>query len=420
MESSNRYSGILKSLGPGLLWAGAAIGVSHLVQSTRAGASYGFALIGVVILANIVKYPFFEFGPRFAAATGESLLEGYKRLGKWAVWMYIFLTIAMMFTIQAAVTMVTAGIAAHLTGWELHPTTWSAVLLAVCCFILAYGRYALLDKVIKGVIILLTVSTVLAVILSANSPRVLSTGFAPPEVWTIATIPFLAALIGWMPSAFDIAVWNSIWTLERRKQTGYAPKLNEALFDFRLGYIGTVILAVCFLILGATVMYGSGEQFSNIGSIFARQLIEMYVSILGGWSYPIIILAAFTTMFSTTLTVLDGFPRSLGRAISNLFPIESEKDKERIYWSIVAVLMFGSIILMTSFRQSMTYLVDFATTVSFVSAPVLAILNYKVVTHSSMPPEAVPKAWLRTMSLVSLFILSGLSIAYVVWRFLLS
>ena len=28
----------LKSIGPGLLFAGAAIGVSHLVQSTRAGA----------------------------------------------------------------------------------------------------------------------------------------------------------------------------------------------------------------------------------------------------------------------------------------------------------------------------------------------------------------------------------------------
>ena len=32
----------LKSLGPGLMWAGAAVGVSHLIQSTRAGANFGF------------------------------------------------------------------------------------------------------------------------------------------------------------------------------------------------------------------------------------------------------------------------------------------------------------------------------------------------------------------------------------------
>jgi Mn2+/Fe2+ NRAMP family transporter len=70
-------------LGPGLLWAGAAIGVSHLVQSTRAGANYGFALLWALLLANIFKYPSFKFGPRYAAATGKSLLHGYSEIGKW-------------------------------------------------------------------------------------------------------------------------------------------------------------------------------------------------------------------------------------------------------------------------------------------------------------------------------------------------
>ena len=34
-----------KTLGPGILFASTAIGVSHLVQSTRAGAKYGFGLL---------------------------------------------------------------------------------------------------------------------------------------------------------------------------------------------------------------------------------------------------------------------------------------------------------------------------------------------------------------------------------------
>ena len=72
---------ILKSLGPGLLFAGAAIGVSHLVQSTRAGADFGFGLLWAILIAALFKYPFFQFGPRYAAATGETLLDGYKKLG---------------------------------------------------------------------------------------------------------------------------------------------------------------------------------------------------------------------------------------------------------------------------------------------------------------------------------------------------
>ena len=71
-----------KTLGPGILFATTAIGVSHLVQSTRAGAEYGFALIGFVLMANILKYPFFEYGSRYANTTGKSLIYGYNKMGK--------------------------------------------------------------------------------------------------------------------------------------------------------------------------------------------------------------------------------------------------------------------------------------------------------------------------------------------------
>ena len=50
-----KVSSILKKLGPGLLFAGAAIGVSHLVQSTKAGADFGLGLVWALIIANIFK-----------------------------------------------------------------------------------------------------------------------------------------------------------------------------------------------------------------------------------------------------------------------------------------------------------------------------------------------------------------------------
>ena len=74
-----------RALGPGVLFAGAAIGTSHLVQSTRAGALFGLGFLGIIIFANLIKYPAFSFGPAYTAATGESLIDGYARLGKWVV-----------------------------------------------------------------------------------------------------------------------------------------------------------------------------------------------------------------------------------------------------------------------------------------------------------------------------------------------
>ena len=107
----------IKNLGPGLLFAGAAIGVSHLVQSTRAGADFGLGLLWALLLVNLFKYPFFQFGPRYASATGESLLDGYKKMGNGILIAYFILTFATMFTIQAAVTIVTAGLASQLFGF---------------------------------------------------------------------------------------------------------------------------------------------------------------------------------------------------------------------------------------------------------------------------------------------------------------
>lgn len=90
----NRF---LKTLGPGILFASTAIGVSHLVQSTRAGADFGFALLWAIVAANVLKFPFFEYGSRYANATGESLIDGYGKLGRWMLWLYFFITLFSMF-----------------------------------------------------------------------------------------------------------------------------------------------------------------------------------------------------------------------------------------------------------------------------------------------------------------------------------
>jgi len=69
--SDNTPRSIFKIIGPGLLFAGSAVGVSHLVQSTRAGGTYGFALVIFILLALLAKYPAFVFAPSYAVATGK-------------------------------------------------------------------------------------------------------------------------------------------------------------------------------------------------------------------------------------------------------------------------------------------------------------------------------------------------------------
>ncbi|MCD4695585.1 MAG: Nramp family divalent metal transporter [Bacteroidales bacterium] len=407
-------------MGPGLLYAGAAVGVSHLVQSTRAGANYGFDLLWILIIANIIKYPFFEFGPRYAAATGNSLIHGYHKIGKWAVWMFTLLTIATMFTIQAAITIVTAGLVGNVFGIGLNPVQLSAIILVVTMIVLIVGKFAILDKLIKLVIVLLALSTLGAVIFAIGKSTFPENVNAIDFSWANKVdIFFLIAFVGWMPAPIDVTVWQSLWTKAKYKNLGYTPKLKHALLDFKIGYIGTAILAVFFLTLGALVIYGSGEDLSPDGVVFAGQLINMYTSNIGSWAYIIIAVAALTTMFSTTLTCLDAYPRVMKPVTEIIIPkiksINRKYDWETWVWIIIVAS--GALILMSVLSSSMRTMVDIATTLSFVTAPVLAFLNYKVVTDKHMPKNAVPGAGLRIYAWAGMVFLSVFTLVYLAWKF---
>jgi len=387
----------LKKLGPGFIFAGAAIGVSHLVQSTRAGADFGLGLLWALLLINMVKYPFFEFGPRYASATGESLLEGYKKLGKWVLGLYFVLTFATMFTIQTAVTIVTAGIASSLFGFG-SMVLWTFVITICCFLILLLGRYRLLDSLMRNIVIGLTICTLAAVLLALPNSEATSIQQVIPS--GAGSIAFLIAFMGWMPAPLDISVWSSIWTIEKRKLQPRLDRKQSAL-DFNVGYATTTVLAIGFLSLGALVMYPSGESFSGQGGAFANQLIDLYASTLGQWTRVIIGVAALTTMFSTTLTTLDGSPRVMHRSTELL----AKRSFAKGYPFWLAVLSVGTLLIFTLLLSEMRLLVDIATILSFLTAPFYALINLILLRSRHTPKSARPGRIMQFFSVCAIVIL---------------
>jgi Mn2+/Fe2+ NRAMP family transporter len=408
----------IRMLGPGLLFAGAAVGVSHLVQSTRAGASFGFELVWILIIANVLKYPFIEFGPRYANATGNSLIDGYRNTGKWALWLYIVITFATMFAIQAAVTVVTAGLFAKIFNLNLNAVTISAMMLVIAIIFLGIGRYAALDKIMKIVIVTLAISTIIAVTYAFSMGFFDEASLAGNFDWSNQLhIFFIISFIGWMPAPIDVSVWQSLWAVAKTKQLGKKPTLKQAMLDFNIGYIGAAVLAFGFLSLGALVMFGSGETLSDKGVVFADQLINMYTGSIGAWAYPLIAIAALTTMISTTITCLDAFPRVLRQSTFLALPqIEkSPKNEKTLYWFWIIIVSVGTLLLLSVLSGSMGFMVDLATTISFVTAPVLAILNFKVIMHRRFPQEAKPKKWLIIYAWAGIAFLVAFSLFYLIW-----
>ena len=399
-----------KTLGPGILFASTAIGVSHLVQSTRAGANYGFGLLLFIIIANVFKYPFFEFGSRYANATETSIIHGYKKLGEWVLLSYLTITLISMFFIASAVGAVTSGFLQNLFNTSHIGILNHIILFTICGAILSLGKYNYLDSLIKIIGFTLLVSTLFAFILVlVKGPA--SDTLLPSISYDKTDILFIIALMGWMPTAVDLSSWNSLWTLERIKQTKFKPSLKQTIFEFNLGYVFSAVLSLCFVTLGAYLMYGTDSTFSNSSSLFASQVIKLYTESIGSWSYLIISIAGFSIMFGTCVAVFDGYARSASECIRL---IKNKKSQNKRHYDILLwILITGSLAIIILFGNKLKQLVDLATTISFMIAPGVAIANYKLVLGPYLTKDQAPPKWLKILSICGIIYLISFGLLFI-------
>ena len=418
--------GLQKSLGPGILLAGACIGGSHLMSSTTAGAKFGFALVGLILFTNLVKYPFLLVGTRFTAATGKSLLEGFQARNKFYLPLYLIVSlITGTFTI-AAVSFVSGLLLTNIPLFSTFPAMDLSIgILVVSGLILLFGHYRALDSISKTLVILLTLFTFFAVIslVSSGSFSNVDIGWinTDPSPWKLANLSFLIPLMGWMPGPVELCVWPSLWMFSRSKDTEYKPRVDEAEFDFNLGYIVTVITAMFFLTLGALTMYGSGESMlSGTGVSFAQNLIRLYTESMGGWARWIIVPAAFAAMFSTTLTCLDAYPRSIS-AIQGLLlhkdkgQIRTAPEQKRLEaWVVIHI--FASLMALLVARSGGIGVKDFvfgAMTGSFLTAPLFAWMAMDTLNSPLVATRYQYGFLMKSLCWLGLIFLGGFSLIFV-------
>ena len=387
-------------IGPGIIFAGAAIGGSHLMSSTTAGARFGFSLIVLILITNFLKYPFLLVGTRFTASTGMTLLEGFKKRN--SLYLPIFLIISLVtgtFTI-AAVSFVSGVLLTNIPLFSnFPPMDLSIMVLVICGFILIFGKYKALDNLSKILVSLLTILTFFAVIsllINGSLNNDLTATFFNPETspWRLSNLSFLIPLMGWMPCPVELCVWPSLWMFSKNKESKYRPTVQEAEFDFNLGYLITIITAIFFVTLGAITMYGTGDgMLSGSGVSFAQNLIKLYTESIGEWSKWVIIPASFAAMFSTTLTCLDAYPRSISSIQglirgTDLGRIDSSFEQTRFQnWMVIHI--FASLIALLLAKSGGIGVKDFvfgAMTGSFLSAPVFAWMAMDTI-NSDLVPE---------------------------------
>jgi len=385
LSNQSTWASKLKAMGPGILMASAAVGGSHIVSSTQAGGSYGWSLLLLVILANVFKYPFFRFGAEYTADTGKTLVEGYAEKGKLYLWIFFVLNV-----FSAMVNSI---------------TQWSLILVAVIWAMLLFGGYKLLDGMAKWIMSALTIATVLAVIIAAIKHPEYSSDFVEKTPWQMAALPFIVSLLGWMPAPIEISAINSLWSAEKKKTVNF--NTEDALFDFNVGYIGTAILAVFFVALGALIQYPTGQAVEAASAKYISQFVGMYASVLGEWSRYLITFIAFLCIFGTVITVIDGYSRVNQESLRLLIRQKEDTRKSLNIWMTITAII--GIVIIKFFAGQVSTMLRFAMIGSFLTTPFFALLNYVLVTREN---KNLP-SWLKLLAIAGLIFLFGFAIFFI-------
>ena len=409
------FKTLQEKLGPGLLYAAVAVGVSHLVSSTTAGATYGFIMVGYMVLVCLVKYPTFLFGATYAAATGETLVEGYTRMGKWVVVLFFFMQLFEYTFAISGVSVTTAAIFRSVFDIEAGIVLELGLVLS-CILIVALGRYAVLEDVTRVLVILFSIGTVIAAAIAVGGIDSAGASLSADLTFDTPTILFLIAVAGWMPTGTAGSVGLSLWVKAKAIRLQRPVTQKEAAFDFHVGYGTAIFLAICFVSLGTYVMYINGTEVESNGALFAAQLINLFTSTIGSWIYPVIALAAITVMYSTLLTLVDLLPRSSAAALVEIISVPKDQVSEKfskLYMTFIGIELLLVLTVLFVLLEDFGTFIAWVTSMGFVVAPVFSFLNHKAMFGAVVKPEDRPGNFLRYWSISTIIILTVVAVMFV-------
>jgi Mn2+/Fe2+ NRAMP family transporter len=408
---------MFKKLGPGFMIAAAAVGVSHLVQSTRAGADYGMALTWLIFAIVILKYPAFRFATDYAAVTGNSLVHAYKGMGKLAMSWLIFAMVMEVLVGSTAVSLITAGLFIQILKLPISAPVGAFIIAILTAILLIKGNYARVESVVKILVITFSILVLLCSIVAVTQLGSDGREILPTVSYDLALLGFILAMTGWMPLPMSVSIYQSAWVKEKVAINKADYSRSQAVTDLNIGWILTLVLAICFVVMGTAILFQSGTEIPNNSVGFATSLFSIFTQLVGGWIYPIIAITGLAVIWSTLITIMDGIPRLMDRITHELLGERDPHPEKNYYRHFLFSIIFIIAVVMMFFLSDFSAFIDFSASVGFVFSPALAYYNYRAVMSADVAGEYQPSKFLIIWSWLAVVLFSIFALCFFWLRF---
>lgn len=294
-----------RAFGPGLVFALAALGPQDLITNSAAGATHGYALLWSVGLVVLARYILLEATARYVVVTGETLMTGYARAGRWVPWMLLGAILVRRHLAGLAHLLLLAGslgllfpamppwlrLAGALASWALG--------FALMC----WGRYKWVERASKPLLVVLGGSLVLAAALSrpdlAQAARGIFIPSAPPGGSGYTLVFLLLALVGSGTGALSNLKYAAFVHEKGWRDPSF---LRTQRVDLVLSGMGLYAMLALVQIAAAANLYPSTQPLRDV-----EDLLPMFARVLGDSGRIVLGLGLWAAVFTTYIGANTGY-----------------------------------------------------------------------------------------------------------------
>ena len=290
-------------MGPGFAYVLTVLGTGDLIANSTAGAAYGYALIWILALGLVFRFVWVNVSAKYILVTGESLIEGYARVGRWVLWV-ILISVMVLMHLYNMYGVVMSGNAINML--LPLPTEWSAkiwsLFFTLLAFAMAYwGGYGVLELFCKILIAIMGVSLVVVTVLSKPDPTEILQGMFVPSIpadqGSYSVMFVVMALVGTVAGSVMNITYAYFVHEKGWRDLSY---LKQQRFDLVFG-------VVCLFLMGSLLQIAAGATVRPLGIDLkdADDLVRIFSEVQGVVGLIIFSLglwgAAFSTMVGTTI-----------------------------------------------------------------------------------------------------------------------
>lgn len=335
----------LKWFGPGFLWMVSAAGSGELLFSPRVGSMYGYTLLWALFAAVILKFFINREIGRFAVCTGVSVVDGFAGLkspGQIILWIIL---LPQLFVAVISIAGLAGGAATALTLFLPGPIIiWMIFSVLLASALVLWGKYKGVEKASIILASALAIASIVAAIAVSPSMSEFASGLKPDLSQQIDFSEILPWL-GFMMSGAAGMMWYSYWipakgygmagkkdnpekenttqkvpdikNLSRADQNKLRGWIKTMSLDTTSAVIGTLIITLAFIILGAELLKPQGlvPEENKVAETLGKILEQLWGPV-GFW---FMVIGVFIGFWDTVLSDQDGHSRLFANGTRHLF-----------------------------------------------------------------------------------------------------